>query len=351
MWLLSTDRAELHYYVSPEEVPDGYAILSHVWDKKEHTFQEINALRTRCEGTETSPRDLLDPSDKIRRCCEVAAAHGYRWVWIDTCCIDKTSSAELSEAINSMFHWYALAKICYAYLRDVTLPADVQTQTWRTGSMTASRWFRRGWTLQELLAPAFVLFLGADWGVLGTKADYAGPVEALTAIPRAVLTLRRPLADFSVAQRMSWAANRDTTRVEDRAYCLMGLFGIAMPPLYGEGHMAFQRLQEEIMKHYDDSTLFAWSTRPFAIWAMQPRVVEEDSITKYGLSCDLRDHGSFSYLCAPDPNMEFYNIVMVGRSVMSGFWCCLIVGSTHCSRSQRTKARRSPTPPSGRLSH
>ena len=84
MWLLSTDRAELHYYVSPEEVPDGYAILSHVWDKKEHTFQEINALRTRCEGTDASPRDLLDPSDKIRRCCEVAAAHGYRWVWIHT---------------------------------------------------------------------------------------------------------------------------------------------------------------------------------------------------------------------------------------------------------------------------
>ncbi|RPD76184.1 HET-domain-containing protein [Lentinus tigrinus ALCF2SS1-7] len=315
MWLLSTDRAELHYYVSPEEVPDGYAILSHVWDKKEHTFQEIKALSTRCEGTDTNPRDLLHPSDKIRRCCEVAASHGYRWVWIDTCCIDKTSSAELSEAINSMFRWYALAKICYAYLADVSSSEltsktrNLHLHTRRSGSMGSSNWFRRGWTLQELLAPSFVVFLAADWGALGTKADYAELLEEVTAIPFQVLTLQRPIADFSVAQRMSWAANRQTTRVEDGAYCLMGIFGVTMPPLYGEGDMAFQRLQEEIMKHYDDSTLFAWSTKPFAIWTMQLRPVEEDSLA-FGLGCDMQDHDSHPYLCAPNPSMEFYNIVM-----------------------------------------
>ncbi|RDX42871.1 HET-domain-containing protein [Lentinus brumalis] len=280
MWLLSTDRAELHYYVSPEEVPDGYAILSHVWGKDEHTFQEIQALRARCEGANPeagTPRDLLDPSDKIRRCCEVAQSHGYRWVWIDTCCIDKTSSAELSEAINSMFRWYALAKICYAYLKDVS-DFPVANQTRRSGSMGASIWLKRGWTLQELLAPAFVVFVSADWGVLGTKADFAELLEELTGIPFQVLTLQRPISDFSVAQRMSWAANRNTTRVEDRAYCLMGIFGVTMPPLYGEGDMAFQRLQEEIMKNYDDSTLFAWSTKPFAIWPMQLRKIDEETL-------------------------------------------------------------------------
>ncbi|KAI0718605.1 heterokaryon incompatibility protein-domain-containing protein [Cerioporus squamosus] len=310
MWLLSSDRAELHYYVAPEEVPDGYAILSHVWDMREHTFQDIQALRARCEGADTNPRDLLDPSDKIRRCCEVAQRHGYRWVWIDTCCIDKTSSAELSEAINSMFRWYALAKICYAYLKDVSSP-PVANQTRRSGSMGASIWLKRGWTLQELLAPAFVVFVSADWGVLGTKADFAEPLEELTGIPFQVLTLQRPISDFSVAQRMSWAANRATTRVEDRAYCLMGIFGVTMPPLYGEGDMAFQRLQEEIMRNYDDSTLFAWSTKPFAIWPMQLRQIDEDALTEVGLRCRPQGHErSYSYLCAPNPSMEFYNITM-----------------------------------------
>ena len=124
MWLLSTDRAELHYFVSAEKVPGGYAILSHVWETQEHTFQAIQALRTQCEGSGGNPRDLLDPQDKIRRFCEIAQSHGYQWAWADTCCIDKTSSAELSEAINSMFRWYSLSLICYVFLKDVPKVED-----------------------------------------------------------------------------------------------------------------------------------------------------------------------------------------------------------------------------------
>ena len=118
MWLLSTNRAELHYFVSPESVFGGYAILSHVWDKKEQSFQDLEALRLRCAETHTKPRDRA--SAKIRDCCILAERHGYRWLWADTCCIDKSSSAELSEAINSMFRYYSLADICYVYLRDVS---------------------------------------------------------------------------------------------------------------------------------------------------------------------------------------------------------------------------------------
>ena len=117
MWLLGTDRAELHYFASPENVTDGYAILSHVWDKKEQSFQELRALQEKCQADGSNPRDKA--SQKIRRCCEVAESHGFRWIWNDTCCIDKTSSAELSEAINSMYRYYSLAKVCFAYLSDV----------------------------------------------------------------------------------------------------------------------------------------------------------------------------------------------------------------------------------------
>ncbi|KAI0742506.1 heterokaryon incompatibility protein-domain-containing protein [Daedaleopsis nitida] len=253
MWLLSTARAELQFFVSPESVPSpGFAILSHVWQQDEQTFQELQALRSKCASTGENPREFA--SEKIRKCCQLAQRHGYAWLWVDTCCIDKTSSAELSEAINSMFRYYSAAGICYAFLQDVPLR--------RTDNITdlfaRSKWYTRGWTLQELIAPRVVLFLSESWDVLASKAELAVLIEDITGIPTTVLRLQRPLAYFSIAQRMSWAAKRITTRVEDRAYCLLGIFNINMPTLYGEGRRAFLRLQEEIMKQSPDTTLFAW---------------------------------------------------------------------------------------------
>ena len=259
MWLLSTDRAELHYFPSPEQVPDGYAALSHVWDKEgEQTFQEIREIERVCKQTGVNPRDVV--CKKIRRCCRLAQKHDHRWVWIDTCCIDKTSSAELSEAINSMFHYYSLASVCYGYLRDVDdPPAPSNKETWTLPALdTTSVWFSRGWTLQELIAPHLFLFVSQSWKVLGTKADYAELLEETTGIPADVLRLELSYTTTSIAQRMSWFGDRKTTRVEDEAYCLLGLFGVHMPTLYGEGRNAFQRLQEEIMKQSVDTTLFAW---------------------------------------------------------------------------------------------
>lgn len=171
----------------------------------------------------------------------------------DTVCIDKTSSAELTEAINSMFEWYHAAEVCYAYLADVS---SVEVDRYDFNSpFRQSRWFTRGWTLQELLAPATVVFLNQDWVEIGTKSSLAHVISAITRISR------RDMIDFknaNIAVKMSWASSRETTRVEDTAYCLLGLFGVNMPLLYGEGRNAFIRLQLEILSKSDDETIFAW---------------------------------------------------------------------------------------------
>ena len=260
MWLLSTSRAELYYFVSPESVPGGYAILSHVWDPpSEQSFQGVQALRASCAQTGLNPRDYV--SDKIRECCKLAEKHGDDWLWVDTCCIDKTSSTELSEAINSMFRYYSLANVCYAFLADVPT-ADTATLSHEGSTFRASRWHKRGWTLQELLAPAVLFFVSGTWEMLGSKAELGDILEQITRVPPEVLLNQENFSDTSVAQRMSWAAGRETTRPEDEAYCLMGIFGITMPALYGEGRRAFRRLQQEIMKQCVDTSLFTWSNAP-----------------------------------------------------------------------------------------
>ncbi|PIL27103.1 hypothetical protein GSI_10243 [Ganoderma sinense ZZ0214-1] len=255
MWLLNTARAELKFFPTPESVPGGYAILSHVWDKTEQTFQEVEALRIQCAKDGTNPRDLV--CDKVREFCVLAERGGHEWGWADMCCIDKTSSTELSEAIVSMYRYYSVSRVCYAYLRDVPIASRDDLRRPKS-AFRASRWHKRGWTLQELIAPSLVLFLSCTWEILGSKTDLAGLLEEITRVPAEVLTLFRNPSTHCVAARMSWAADRETTRPEDEAYCLMGIFGIFMPPLYGEGRNAFLRLQEEIMRQIDDPSIFAW---------------------------------------------------------------------------------------------
>ncbi len=253
MWLLSTDRAELHYFPRNFDATGGYAALSHTWVGKEQTFQEVQAIIKQCSLNGTNPRDFVHA--KIRNCCILAEKHGYRWVWIDSCCIDKTSSSELSEAINSMYQWYKEAEICYAYLADV--PSDDILHA-RHSAFRKSRWHTRGWTLQELIAPDFLVFMSSDWCELGNRVALAVLLWAITGVPFQVLTGEDHPAHHSIAIRMSWMSRRKTTRVEDEAYCLMGLFGISMPTNYGEGKRAFIRLQYEIMQHNADMSLFAF---------------------------------------------------------------------------------------------
>ncbi|KAM5341746.1 hypothetical protein ACJ41O_014777 [Fusarium nematophilum] len=236
MRLLNTDSLAVEEFAD-DAVP-RYAILSHAWEKGEVTFQDMEQARATSK----------DGYRKVKKCCSLARSNGFDHVWIDTCCIDKTSSAELSEAINSMYRWYQEATICYGYLADVSSPAE----------LPSSRWFTRGWTLQELIAPSEMIFFNRDWEVLGTKESLNQTISACTGIPEAILSGGDDLETASIAQRMSWAAERKTTRTEDRAYCLLGIFGINMPLLYGEREKAFLRLQEEIMRVSDDHSLFAW---------------------------------------------------------------------------------------------
>ena len=257
MWLLSTDRAELHFFVSSSHIDGGYAILSHTWGNKESTFQNLQELNEQCRKDDENPRDFVTP--KIRNCCIVAERDGFLWVWIDTCCIDKTSSTELSEAINSMFRWYSESEVCYAFLEDV--PSDDALDA-PNSPFRRARWHTRGWTLQELIAPPRVIFVYPDhageWKQIGTRRALASLLHEITSIPSQVLNRTIRFHNLSIAERMSWASKRTTTRIEDEAYALMGLFRVNMPTIYGEGRQAFRRLQEEIMKQSFDSSLFAW---------------------------------------------------------------------------------------------
>lgn len=276
LWDLETSRKlELHAADELQHPATGiiqdvrYAILSHRWGRMKDEVLHADLVRY-CdpiilrEGGYISV-DLDHPSAeplkrkvgwyKICEALEQAQADGYDWLWVDTCCIDKSSSAELSEAINSMFEWYRNSAICYAFLDDV---ASDQEASIRRREFYASQWFQRGWTLQELLAPAQVVFFSADWKALGNKRSLAEPISKITKISVEILCGAATIQSASIAKRMSWAAGRRTKRIEDRAYSLLGIFDISMPMLYGEGRRAFQRLQEEIMRTSDDQSIFCW---------------------------------------------------------------------------------------------
>ncbi|KAI0330927.1 HET-domain-containing protein, partial [Cubamyces sp. BRFM 1775] len=252
MWLLNTTSYTLHLKQDPAEVTT-YAILSHVWDQHgEQTFQ-VGVADDHDQQLLALVRERLSP--KIRSLCDFARSQGFKYAWIDTCCIDKSSSAELSEAITSMFDWYSLAAVCYVFLADVPETEDPAA---RWSQFRGSMWFQRGWTLQELIVPQRNVFLSKNWRLIGTKKSLSKVIETITGIDEDILVHRRPLHTVSVARRMSWAQFRQTTRVEDEAYCLMGIFGVRIPAIYGEGRHAFVRLQEEIMKSIPDQSLFAW---------------------------------------------------------------------------------------------
>jgi hypothetical protein len=240
----------------------AYAILSHVWEEEEVTFSDIATLNKAAE---------MKGFMKIVGACERALKDGLKYIWIDTCCINKESSAELSEAINSMFMWYKNAHICYAYLSDVLGGEDPNSLH---SSFAMSRWFTRGWTLQELLAPLRVVFYGANWVDIGTKATLHETISTVTGIRvEHIVGISDggnglKLDGLPVAVKMSWAAHRLTTREEDMAYSLMGLFGVNLPLLYGEGGKAFTRLQHEIIRTTDDHSIFVlWETQ---CWHVRP---------------------------------------------------------------------------------
>ncbi|KAI1103404.1 HET-domain-containing protein [Jackrogersella minutella] len=245
MWLINTEALMLTLVTEPKDY--SYAILSHTWGDDELSFQEIrDPFRARTRRG----------FSKIERTCRIAAGRGLQYAWVDTCCIDKTSSAELSEAINSMFTWYAHSAMCVVFLEDVPPESSFEDHFRRC------RWLTRGWTLQELIAPRSVEFYDATWGFRGSKLSLQALLANTTGIGEAVLRDSQTMFEVPIARRMSWASMRQTTRIEDKAYCLLGIFGVNMPMIYGEGTRAFMRLQEEIAKDSSDLSLFAWVDQP-----------------------------------------------------------------------------------------
>ncbi|KAJ8105962.1 hypothetical protein ONZ43_g7223 [Nemania bipapillata] len=289
MRLLQTKGYRL---VESNDLPDPlpkYAILSHTWisPKDEITYQDFKQRKGDIENDIFKQKGWA----KLRRYCDRAARDGWEWAWMDTCCIDKTNPADTQEAINAMFRWYQNAGICYAYLEDVDVNRVLGRPGLATGNfptdldlddiagkdnvanatgfshmalkafLIKAKWFTRGWTLQELLAPPYLVFVDRAWRRIGTRENWANEIKEASRIDAKHLTSFNP-TDFiacSIAMRLSWASQRETTVEEDETYSLLGLFGISLPLIYGEGRSrAFNRLQRELITVYNDDSIFAW---------------------------------------------------------------------------------------------
>ncbi|KAF5691361.1 beta transducin [Fusarium circinatum] len=291
MRLLNVINKRLESFFDKEIPP--YGILSHRWGKDEITFQDL---------TQQPLQELQGRRSfyKIWALLNQAGKDGLSYVWIDTCCIDKSSSAELSEAINSMFRWYQQSEKCYVYLDDFNTSSNCEIMHYEPAenyivldksetSFFDSLWFTRGWTLQELIAPRNVEFYDKEWVSFGSRdgalldriCKRTGIWPQLFREPRCACpnsafavrdgicagckgldTLPQTLDSFVISIKMSWASSRITTRKEDAAYCLLGLFNLNMPLLYGEGDKAFLRLQEAIVRQSKDQSVLLWRARP-----------------------------------------------------------------------------------------
>ncbi|KAI8627208.1 heterokaryon incompatibility protein-domain-containing protein [Xylariaceae sp. FL1651] len=250
MWLIDTRILELKFVAEVEE--RSYAILSHTWEDEEFSFQEFRSLDREDLDRNRSKKGF----GKIAKTCELAYQRGLSYAWVDTCCIDRSSSAELSEAINSMYSYYQNAAFCIAFISDLEPSLDPEVHFQH--HFPNCRWLTRGWTLQELIASPMLAFFDASWTFRGTKSDWKALIAKETGVDEAILEDPQGLPSIPIARRMSWASRRKTTRLEDMAYCLLGIFDINMPLIYGEGRKAFTRLQEEIAKGSCDLSLFAW---------------------------------------------------------------------------------------------
>ena len=228
-----------------------YVIISHSWGDQEVLYDDMPEFK---EKLKKSHAWKANSAAKITGACKKVLEHDkgqIKHVWLDTVCINKKDPAEVSTSINSMYRWYKNAEVCFAYLHDYSSKG--------LAKFTGSRWFTRGWTLQELVAPKRMMFFDKDWELVGDKGSLQSVLTSRTKIDRNFLLQYDSISRASISQRMSWFSGRETTVPEDTAYCLLGLFGVNMPMLYGEGkERAFRRLQEEIMKYSDDHSLFAW---------------------------------------------------------------------------------------------
>jgi hypothetical protein len=226
---------------SENEAPP-FAILSHTWNANPDDEIKLQDVKDGTYATKIG-------SQKLLFCSKQAKHDGLQYFWVDTCCIDQTNHVELTESINSMFRWYQKAAKCYVYLSDVSRHTeDGKSHVGWESAFRDSRWFTRGWTLQELLAPNIIDFYAQDGVKLGDKGSLKQQISEISGIPIEALH-EQALSKFSVEERFSWVEKRQTTKPEDKAYCLLGLFQVFMPLIYGEGQSsAMRRLRKEIQE-------------------------------------------------------------------------------------------------------
>ena len=278
---LADARSQLWYRPSEAVThTPKYAILSHRWRKGEEVqFRDLPSLpkqqlRDLPPGNPVSPLPSSSPQNDQRNLSSIYKIAGackkvletkdeaMRHIWIDTICINQGDSQESSTSINSMFRWYQNAQVCYVYLFDVSW--DSTNLLMSQKQFVGSEWFLRGWTLQELLAPKQLKFFDRDWKLIGSKDDLV--TEIMTATRISAEHLGGAFRDASLAQKMSWLAGRTTEYLEDRAYCVLGIFDIYLDARYGSGESEFMRLQQEIIRDWPqqvpfDESLFAWRAK------------------------------------------------------------------------------------------
>ncbi|KAK7216126.1 hypothetical protein V2G26_004129 [Clonostachys chloroleuca] len=255
MWLINAHTHALEEFLSGDTTPP-YAILSHMWSRPANAEVSFTEMRHDLPSAQLKPCFA-----KISKSCDISKSHLLDYVWIDTCCIDKRSSSDLSEAINSMYNYYRDSAVCLVYLSDVDAGGGDNnvTRAEILERVSRSRWFLRGWTLQELLAPRTRHFYDQSWNFIPSGDDLLETLARAGNLSVEILKNQGQISKISVGERMAMASRRQTTRAEDMAYCLMGIFNVNMPVLYGEGgKSAFRRLQLEIMSKSFDQTLFAW---------------------------------------------------------------------------------------------
>jgi hypothetical protein len=338
-----------------------YIAISHVWMDPGTSYENEILFHEFNDGEVW--KNKPDGAAKIKGACDTARnwsarrkkldprAPEVKHIWLDTCCVDQKNPVELSTAINSMYRWYQNAMTCFVHL------SDIQSSPGHDLDLSKCKWFSRGWTLQEMVASGSTEFFDCNWIRIGDKKSLQSSLTAITRIGATYLENAKMVSRASVAHRMSWAAGRETRQEEDMAYSLMGIFGVQMPTLYGEGRVsAFRRLQEEIVKYSNDHSIFAWNDEgatmtetgllaPSAncfkksgmyIHTPTPHVNEPFSLTNKGMSIvlPLQKHQTryiASIDCPVDADflgiyLEFDPMTGVYRRVRAGELCKVMKG-------------------------
>ncbi|KIK69188.1 hypothetical protein GYMLUDRAFT_67860 [Collybiopsis luxurians FD-317 M1] len=233
--------------------PDPYCILSHTWSHEEKTCPQLNG---RASFPLNLPPDQRPGYLKVKGVCEVASQYKFAYIWIDFWCIDKSDPVQRSESLNAMYRYYDRAKHCFVHLGDIDFDLSVELDR----QLRPCLWFKRGWTVLELLVPDSVTFYDRNWTEIGTREYLQAIISSITTIPLDAIIKRRPLDEFSIAQRISCFSSRAVTLDEDMTYCMMGILGVHIHPDYGIGaEAAFSKLLRKLLKGSDDQTIFAWA--------------------------------------------------------------------------------------------